>query len=457
MRSLSWRKTAVYMTAACIAANTAVFCGSVHAAPLTMTSSKKSEQVTGTPAVATPQGEPTKTSFPMSADTAVPAPEGPGTKTMNPVGVTEWWSTDPGVAGGATNQPALPQFVVGGYWKKWGESNPYTLGSTDPRYNVVFLSFGLGQSDGSLKFNQTVQTEASFIEDVKKLQARGTRVIMSIGGEHSLINLKTDAAVQNFLQSVRGYRAKYGINGIDWDIEGQAIHIGNMEKISRQLKQEFGDSFAVTLTPQGHIYEYKDLAKNLGSKFDMISIMYYDYLEATPEARTRAVIHRSKELVEKYGVQNTQLGVGMRVTDTNGKYYENNNVVGFSLYGADHTMKAMQAAFPGYRGVFNWTIDYDRRAGKKWLAAVESNQPAGSGGDGAPVVPEPTPTPDPKPTPKPTPTPDPKPTPTPDPGTGGPKAPNSVELDEELRKIDKLFDYFTEMYQVVRKYQDELK
>lgn len=266
---------------------------------------------------------------------------------------------------------ALPKDVVGGYWKKWKSDNSVTLGDVDPRYNVVFLAFAESAgTDGTLAFEQYVQSNDSFRADLKKLQDRGTRVVLSIGGQSSRVHIDSEAKRQKVLNSLVGLVDKYGFDGIDWDIENQSIHVDNIVWVSNALKDRYGKGFAVTITPQGHIYELKEVAQKLGDNLDMISIMYYDYHEKDAESRTRAVVHRTQELIDKYGVKPSQIGVGMRVTDDSGKYYPDGPGQGFSLNGVKHTTNTMEQRYPDYRGVFLWTIQYDKRAGGHWLNTV---------------------------------------------------------------------------------------
>src|SRR5690606_33891739 len=86
----------------------------------------------------------------------------------------------------AAPQPAqgLPDRVVAGYWTYWGGP---ALRDVPTDFNTVYLFSarpvgGQPGSTGAVFFQQGVQSNASFVEDIAALRRQGRSVILSVGG-----------------------------------------------------------------------------------------------------------------------------------------------------------------------------------------------------------------------------------------------------------------------------------
>jgi chitinase len=124
---------------------------------------------------------------------------------------------------------AATAHVVVGYWHNWNLSSVPSIKLADAPnyYNVVCVAFvnSTSPSDMTMSFSPdpAVETDADFIADVKTLQARGTKVIISIGGQNGTVDLTAAAEKQKFIQTMDSIIKKYGFNGLDLDIETGVI------------------------------------------------------------------------------------------------------------------------------------------------------------------------------------------------------------------------------------------
>lgn len=280
--------------------------------------------------------------------------------------------TDPG--GTTSSAPMkLPAKVVGGYWMKWSNSRSVRLANVDQRYNVIYLSFAQGRSGtGALHFNQGAQSQAQFTQDVATVRARGQRVIMSIGGEGGHIDLSSQQRRQQMLDSLIQMRENEVVfDGIDWDIEQAVIDADGMHWVSMQLKQRYGQNFAITAAPQGHRVEYKQFAQRMGSNLDFIGIQYYDYSEPSQASRCNSVQHRTNELINNYQVDPSRIGIGNRVQDYSERYVGDSGASNWwSVNGAKNCWNTMEAKYPSLRGAYVWELSMDNRAGGRWINEV---------------------------------------------------------------------------------------
>lgn len=266
----------------------------------------------------------------------------------------------------------LPEKVVGGYWTKWADSPSSRLREVDPRYNTVLLAFAQGtDGDGSVRFDQDVQSQESFVRDVHELRNRGTRVVLSIGGQDGRVDLAGPERGQEFVDSVVALREQFPFDGLDWDIEGQELDIPTMRDVSLQLRARFGSDFAVMMAPGGHVVEYKQLAQELGNDLDFIGIQYYDYATASQQERIDDVKESTAELIEVYGLRPSQIGIGMRVFDEQSEYTsDGEDTEWFTVEGSREAWRQLEALYPDLRGAYQWELGTDSRLGGRWISEV---------------------------------------------------------------------------------------
>ena len=123
------------------------------------------------------------------------------------------------------SQAQLPTHVLVGYWQNWNlASAPFVqLTALNPAYNVIEVSFATPNSPSDMTMNFTpdpsLVSTATFISQVQTLQAAGKKVLISLGGATTSIDVTTAANKTAFINSMTTILNTYGFDGMDLDIE----------------------------------------------------------------------------------------------------------------------------------------------------------------------------------------------------------------------------------------------
>ncbi|HRH01833.1 MAG TPA: glycosyl hydrolase family 18 protein [Bacteroidia bacterium] len=120
---------------------------------------------------------------------------------------------------------ALPLFSSDliGYWHNWNDVNapyiPFT--QIDSRYTIIEVAFAVptSPSDMTMTFVPDGITQAQFITQIQTMQSLGKKVLLSIGGANTSIDLTSVVNKNAFVSSLTGLINTYGFDGIDIDIE----------------------------------------------------------------------------------------------------------------------------------------------------------------------------------------------------------------------------------------------
>ncbi|MDK8179215.1 fibronectin type III domain-containing protein, partial [Paenibacillus sp. UMB4589-SE434] len=166
---------------------------------------------------------------------------------------------------------ALPadKKVIVGYWHNFDNGSGFIrLRDVSPNFDVINISFAepvSGPSGGTIGFTPYNYTEADFKADVKYLQTQGKKVMISIGGANGQVQLVSEQAKNNFVNSMTNIISSYGFDGLDIDFEGHSLYLNvgdkdfrspttpvitNLISAVRSLHNHFGDSFMVTMAPE---------------------------------------------------------------------------------------------------------------------------------------------------------------------------------------------------------------
>ena len=270
------------------------------------------------------------------------------------------------------NHPSKTSKYIVGYWENWHHEDDsdgvdLKLSEVPTGYDIVILGFVYGNSDGTVTFSLDQDylgtalnyTEEEFKEDIKELQARGQKVILSIGGESATITVTNSSQANNFVSSVTNLIQEYDLDGIDIDIE-QYSSPETLEKVKenpellgnaiRQIRTNsgLGDDFVLTLcteteyfysaeNPKNSSYDeyyYSVLSEELDDILTFSSIMLYnsgsqwgiskengsnriEVFQGTVEFGPAYV----SRVIEEDGVDPSKLALCYKVTNVNNEGY----------------------------------------------------------------------------------------------------------------------------------------
>jgi chitinase len=111
-----------------------------------------------------------------------------------------------------------------GFWHNWNTANaPYIpLDQVDSRYSIIEVSFALPASSANMtmQFTPSSGTQAAFIAKIQATKAQGRKVLISVGGGGTTVDLTTTANKNAFISSMTTLLNTYGFDGMDIDIEG---------------------------------------------------------------------------------------------------------------------------------------------------------------------------------------------------------------------------------------------
>ena len=112
-----------------------------------------------------------------------------------------------------------------GYWHNWNSVNaPYIqLDQVDNRYTIIEVAFAVPVSTTNMTMQFTPSggvSQASFITKIQTLKTRGKKVLLSVGGGGTTVDLTTTANTTAFISSMTSLLQTFGFDGMDIDIEG---------------------------------------------------------------------------------------------------------------------------------------------------------------------------------------------------------------------------------------------
>lgn len=127
-----------------------------------------------------------------------------------------------------TSFAQLPGRVLVGYWQNW---SPLRLRDIPPAYNVVELAFATtrADTDHDLEFHLPGgYSRGQFLSELDTLHARGTKVILSVGGASDPVRLTTDVERDRFVTTLDSLLRSTDdrVDGIDLDFESSSMDFG---------------------------------------------------------------------------------------------------------------------------------------------------------------------------------------------------------------------------------------
>ncbi len=297
-------------------------------------------------------------------------------------------TTSASSSGGGGGSGGLPAHLLMGYWQDFANgATPLTLASVPTSYNLVAVAFGAATGtpgqvsfslDPTLASDLGGYSQQQFINDIATLQARGQKVILSVGGADGAISVDDAASASAFASSVYALIQQYGFNGVDVDLEN-GVNPAYMASALEQLESDVGSSLIITLAPQtvdtqSTGDDYFQLALDIKSILTMINTQYYNsgtmngcdgnvYAEGTENFITALACTELEG-----GLSPAQVGIGLPASaSAAGSGYVSPSVVDDALdclaSGANCGSFVPPQTWPGIRGVMTWSINWDAANG----------------------------------------------------------------------------------------------
>jgi chitinase len=305
-------------------------------------------------------------------------------------------TTSASSGGGGGGSSGLPAHLLMGYWQDFTNgADVLTLAQVPTTYNLVAVAFGDSDStagqvtfsvDSGLSSASGGYTQAQFISDIKTLQARGQKVILSVGGEDGTIEVDSTASAAAFASSVYSLIQQYGFNGVDIDLEN-GVDPTYMASALEQLQSDVGSSLIITLAPQtvdtqSTGDDYFELALDIKSILTMINTQYYNsgtmngcdgnvYAEGTENFITALACTELEG-----GLSPAQVGLGEPASSSaapDGGYVSPsvvNDALDCLAAGQNCGSFVPPTTWPGIRGVMDWDINWDASSGYAFADTV---------------------------------------------------------------------------------------
>jgi chitinase len=318
--------------------------------------------------------------------------------------------------GGGSND--LPRHALVGYWHNFtnpsGPTIPISQVSND--FDVIVVAFGDDAGNGNVSFtvDPGAGTEAQFRADVAAARARGKKVVLSLGGQNGTVTLNNATQVTNFVNSMEDLIRYYGFDGVDIDLEsgagvahGAAVQT-NLVSAIKQLNTRIGPSFYLSMAPE-HPYvqggfaaysgiwgAYLPIIDGLRQELDLIHVQYYNngalyspYSQnGLAEGSVDMLVGASLMLIEGFrtnnntgvvfnGLRPDQVAFGLPSGPSSANSGQASSA---TIANALNCLTRLQScgtirpqqAYPTFRGVMTWSINWDRRDGFNFSRPVRA-------------------------------------------------------------------------------------
>ncbi|MDR2868339.1 MAG: hypothetical protein LBV46_02220 [Bacteroidales bacterium] len=158
-----------------------------------------------------------------------------------------------------------------GYWHNWKspKAGNIPFNAIDERYDIIMVAFTMPKDTSMvMQFTPFGMQEDEFRKYIAAYQDNGKKVLLSVGGATSSLDLTTEGRKANFINSIVTLLLKYEFDGIDINIEhGESIlnkggtirHPENMAQLYligaiREIMSTYSDLFhrrmLLTLAPE---------------------------------------------------------------------------------------------------------------------------------------------------------------------------------------------------------------
>lgn len=339
-----------------------------------------------TPTTANPSSpDSSATAIPTATATATGAPT--ATATASPT-----TTTSPGSG-------SLPEHALIGYWQNFDNgAETMRLSDVSTAYDLVVVAFADADSSaaGAVTFNVDSglssalggYTNADLTSDIATLHARGTKVIISVGGQNGTVSIGDTAAANNFTASVYSLMQTYGFDGVDIDLEN-GVTPAAMSTALHSLSDKVGSNLVVTLAPETLFMQssdatYLSLALKIQDILTVVHTQYYNsgsmlgcdggvYSQGTVDFITAQAC-----IAIQAGLRADQVALGLPAsTSAAGSGYVAPSVVNAALdcltTGTNCGTFTPSQTWPTLRGAMTWSINWDATAGDAFSSSVASH------------------------------------------------------------------------------------
>ena len=288
----------------------------------------------------------------------------------------------------------LPEHFLTGYWQNFvNPAEPLRLGDVPAEYDLVAVAFG--ESTGTAgEVGFTLDPELSnalggydedaFRTDIQALQERGSKVILSVGGELGNISVTDPASAEAFANSVAGLMQDYGFDGVDIDLE-HGLDPVHMAQALRSLHDQTGDPI-ITMAPQTVDMQstdgtYFQLALEIQDILTVVHMQYYNsgsmngcdgqvYAQGGVDFLTALACIQLEN-----GLDPSQVALGLPAgPGAAGSGVVEPGVVTDALdciaAGTNCGSFTPSATYPGIRGAMTWSINWDASNGYQFSQTV---------------------------------------------------------------------------------------
>ncbi|MCD4484148.1 glycosyl hydrolase family 18 protein [Chromobacterium vaccinii] len=364
----------------------------------------------------------------LTAHTAYPGAN------WNPAATPTLWKAGGSCSGGDPTPPTPPnpptppspppgtpapfaKHALVGYWHNF--ANPsgaaFPLAQVSDDWDVIVVAFADDAGNGNVSFtlDPAAGSAAQFIQDIRAKQAKGKKVVLSLGGQNGSVTLNNAVQAQNFVNSLAAIIGQYGFDGIDLDLESGvsvgAPIISSLVSAVKQLKAKIGPSFYLSMAPEhpyvqggyvaygGNWGAYLPIIDGLRDDLSVIHVQYYNNgglytpysTGALPEGSVDMLVGGSKMLIEGFPLGNGASGSfkGLRPDQVafgvpSGRSSANSGFVTpdtvakalsclTALQGCGGVLPAQ--AYPTFRGAMTWSINWDRHDGYNFSKPVAAS------------------------------------------------------------------------------------
>jgi chitinase len=308
----------------------------------------------------------------------------------------------------------LPKHALVGYWHNFDNgSGLLRVANVDSTWDVIVIAFADDAGNGAVKFTlDPALNKAQFIADVAAKRAAGKKVVLSFGGQNGTVTLNNATNVANFVSSTTAILNEYGFDGIDIDLEsGAGVSWGapvitNLVTAVKQLKASFPNLY-LSMAPEhpyvqgGYIAAsgiwgaYLPLIDGLRNELTILHVQLYNngglatpYSGSALQAGTVDMMVASiTMLIEGFPIANNTTWVGLRPDQlaiglpSGAQAANSGQATTADIAKALNCLTKLtdcgtvkpKAAYPSFRGVMTWSINWDVRDGRPFSVPVRAS------------------------------------------------------------------------------------